>query len=171
MTLALALLLLVSNHPADRLAFVRGEMAVICLAAEIMDVRECRYMFAKADDFGVDLESMRQRWRDLYDAPRLDECYLFPERQISGVMIELNRDNKRYVQSVRDLYPHVNTLAELLVDIEDRYRIWDAARDCRTEFYYVHIRRAALKKLRILLGRDDFDRGVLPFAIPTWRAE
>ena len=51
-------------------------------------------------------------------------------------------------------------------DMEERYRVWDYVRDARCEFYYVHIRRQALKKLLLVVGEEAFSRGELPFAVP-----
>ena len=47
--------------------------------------------------------------------------------------------------------------------------MWDAVRDARCEFYYVTVRRQALKKLRDLVGEEAYLAGTLPPNVPTWR--
>ena len=171
MTILLSLALLFTSHPADKFHFLVSDMQFVCIACEVMDAREQRYLFAKPDEFADDLSTMRKRLKNLYDAPRLHECYLFPDRAISGEMILLNRDMKRRYEAIYELYPESRSLKLVLEDLEARYQLWDAARDARTEFYYVHIRREAMKKLLRNMGDDLFSRGELPFGVPTWRAE
>jgi hypothetical protein len=171
MTTLLALALLFTSHPADKLHFLASEMQFVCIAVEVMDSRERKQMFVKPEEFAGDLSTMRTRLKSLYDAPRLHECYLWPERAISGEMILMNRDIKRRIEAIYELYPESRSLKLVLEDLEARYQLWDAARDARTEFYYIHIRREAMKKLLNLLGEEAFSRGELPFGVPTWRVE
>ncbi|MBN9119836.1 MAG: hypothetical protein J0I06_11865 [Planctomycetes bacterium] len=49
------------------------------------------------------------------------------------------------------------------------YRQWDAVRDAQCDFYYVTVRRAALKKLRDEIGEDEFSTGHMPHYVPDWR--
>jgi hypothetical protein len=60
-------------------------------------------------------------------------------------------------------------LVEVTVGETDRlYEIWNAARDAGTTYYYVTVRREALRKLRDLLG-PDYYRMTFPSPVPTWR--
>src|SRR5262245_32582518 len=49
------------------------------------------------------------------------------------------------------------------------YGVWDAARDARCEFYYVTVRRQALKKLKEMIGDNAYALGELPPYVPEWR--
>ena len=49
------------------------------------------------------------------------------------------------------------------------YQVWDSVRDARCDFYYVTVRRQALKKLRDLIGEDAYLDAELPANVPTWR--
>ena len=39
------------------------------------------------------------------------------------------------------------------------------------EYYYVTVRRQALKRLRHMVGHDDYFAGILPPYVPLWRFE
>ena len=49
------------------------------------------------------------------------------------------------------------------------YRVWDAVRDARCEFYYVTVRRQALKRLKEMVGDEAFAEVDLPPHVPGWR--
>jgi hypothetical protein len=44
-------------------------------------------------------------------------------------------------------------------------------RDARCEYYYVTVRRQALKRLKDMLGEDDYYAAKLPPHVPIWRFE
>jgi hypothetical protein len=54
-------------------------------------------------------------------------------------------------------------------ETEHLYQVWDTVRDARCDYYYVTVRRQALKKLRKMLGVDDYYFGKLPPPVPLWR--
>ena len=47
--------------------------------------------------------------------------------------------------------------------------VWDAVRDANCEVYYSPVRRAALLRLRGLLGDAEYVAGRLPPRVPVWR--
>ena len=49
------------------------------------------------------------------------------------------------------------------------YQVWDSVRDARCEYYYITVRRQALKKLHPLLGPDAYAGGEWPPHVPLWR--
>jgi hypothetical protein len=51
------------------------------------------------------------------------------------------------------------------------YQIWDAVLDARSEYYYVTVRRKALKRLQELIGERNYFYGRLPPHVPLWRFE
>lgn len=165
MTIAICLAMLFSDQPAA-MPSLSHAMQFACIACEIMDERERKYMFAKADDFQHDLDVMRSRWRDLYDAPRLHECYLLPERCITNELVQLNRMQKEHFEQVRELYPYDLRFTAIIDDLNERYRLWGYARNARCEYYYVNIRREAMKKLLRSVGEQAFSRGELPSVVP-----
>lgn len=165
MRLLLAISLLFSAHPPDNLHFIAPDMQLVCIASEIMDVRETKYTFTKPDEFVGDLTMMRQRLRDLYDAPRLHECYLLPERVVANEVIQLNRLQKTHYVQTMELYPHDVRFVRIVEDLDERYRVWDYVRDARCEYYYTHIRRQAMKKLVQAIGEEAFSKGELPFPV------
>ncbi len=60
-------------------------------------------------------------------------------------------------------------LGAVLDETKRLYRVWDAVRDSKCEFYYVTVRRQALRKLRDLVGPEAYEAGDLPPHVPVWR--
>ena len=60
-------------------------------------------------------------------------------------------------------------LHEMLVEADRLYQIWDLVRDTRCDYYYVTVRRQALKKLKELIGDQAYYSGCLPPHVPVWR--
>ncbi len=56
-----------------------------------------------------------------------------------------------------------------MIETDRLYKVWDAVRDARCEFYYVSVRRQALMRLKDMLGEDDYRSTNLPPNVPVWR--
>jgi hypothetical protein len=137
---------------------------------EILDAREIRYVLARAEDFQADMKLLRRRYRNLSDAPRLHECERLPDRTIVNDMLTFNRAYRQFlvIRQPLDLI-HGDELRTALNETDRLYQIWDAVRDARCNYYYVTVRRQALKQLREMVGVDAFYRGYLPPHVPVWR--
>ena len=62
-----------------------------------------------------------------------------------------------------------DTIREAVRETDRLYAVWDAVRDSRCEFYYVTVRRQALKKLQEMVGPEAYAAGDLPPYVPEWR--
>jgi len=60
-------------------------------------------------------------------------------------------------------------LHAIIKETDQLYQVWDYIRDSRCEYYYVTVRRHALKKVLESLGTEAFYNGVYPPSVPTWR--
>jgi len=141
----------------------------VALDWEILDPREVRYVMVRQDEFLTDLRMLQRRQRDLYDAPSLYDADRFPDRATVNELLIFNRTYRQYLDATIPLFPHHAELRAAKDEVEQLYQIWDAVRDARCEYYYVHIRRQALKKLRDQLGAKDYREAHLPPHVPTWR--
>ena len=150
-------------------ALVGKPMMQLALAGEILDPREVRYVLAKADEFISDLRMLQRRAHDLHQAPRLADAVRFPERTIVNELLLFNRAYRQHLDNCLPLFPNHVELRAAKDEVEQLYQVWDAVRDARCEYYYVHIRRQALKKLHDMLGEDDYQQGHLPPHVPMWR--
>jgi hypothetical protein len=145
----------------------------ICKVAidwEIMDPREASFMMTKPEDMKEDLEVLRTRFVELNGAPLVNDAKRFPGRDSISDMLSLNRNLRKHIE-VRQ---HVDTdrasaFRAALHETDTLYRVWDAVRDAKCEFYYVTVRRQALKKVRNMIGAEAYYTGNLPPHIPTWR--
>lgn len=149
---------------------VRDAIHKTAVAWEIMDPREERYLMAARDDFEPDLNLLRKRYADLADAPTLADCHRLPDRRIVNELIKFNRAFRKHLEEREMWEPDRADLFQQAMQETDRfYHQWDAVRDAQCDFYYVTVRRAALKKFRDSLGTDAFAAGVMPSYVPEWR--
>lgn len=140
------------------------------LAAELMDPRETGYLLARRADLWADLGTVARRGHDLWDAPRLQDARRLPTTEESAGFLAFARayrehlEARRYVELTR-----AEEIQEALRETNRLYAFWDAARDARTEHYYVAYRRQALKRARDLLGDEAYCAGHWPPPVPLWR--
>jgi hypothetical protein len=157
----------------DRLhehACLARPVRTVALHWEILDHREARSVLGRPDDFAVDLQLLRRRYRELVDAPPLVDCMRFPGRELVCELLAFNRDYHARMTRRRDAEGKDRTeLNDAVAETDQLYHIWDLVRDARSEFYYVSVRRQALAALREALGWSDYYRGVLPPHVPVWR--
>ena len=137
---------------------------------EILDERETRYVLARPEDFEADLNLLRRRHVDLLDAPKLADACRFPDRQVVNDLIRFNRAYRKNLETRQVWEPDRADMIRIAVLETDRlYRVWDAVRDARCEFYYVTVRRQAMMKLKEQLGDEAYAAGELPPHVPEWR--
>jgi hypothetical protein len=174
---ALALALLTAPQPPGDTgptlpanAALRPALQQIAYQLEILDPREGRYVLARDEDFEADIKLLRRRYQNLKDAPRLAECQRFPERRHVNDLLTFNRTYREFLTNRQrvDLV-HADELRLALDEADHLYQVWDAVRDARCNYYYITVRRQALKQLRDLIGAQAFYGGDLPSHVPVWR--
>ena len=149
---------------------IRAPLQALALRWEILDPRELKYVLARPEDFPSDLSLLRRRYHDLAHAPAVADCARFPERSVVNDLLSFNR---AYRQSVDVRQPvellHWGELRLAIQETDRLYQIWDTVRDARCDYYYVTVRRQALKRLRELIGDEAYYNATLPPCVPLWR--
>lgn len=145
-------------------------LRAIAVALEIADAREAKYLFGAASDYATDLRLLRSRWEELAYAPPASDANRWPERELINDVITANRDYLRFLEDWLGLDPSARTeLGEAIHETEQLYRVWDILRDARCDYYYIVVRRRALKDLRDSIGPAMYYAGVMPPHVPAWR--
>jgi hypothetical protein len=156
--------------PADRWPAIQSAVHHLAVQWEILDRAETKYIFADPKDFSIDLEILRHRYIDLADAPKSTDAVRFPDRRVAAEMIQFNRAYRSSLASRQSAEAdRLEDLAEAARETDRLYHVWDAARDARCDYYHVTVRRQALKKLKGMLGDEDYAKGALPPNVPVWR--
>lgn len=159
-----------STPPADQWPGIRDAIHKLAVEWEILDPREQRYILARPEDYGSDLNLLRRRYQELADAPHVAESFRFPDRNTVNDLVRFNRAFRKHLDQRHELeMDRSETLRTVMRETDRLYQVWDAVRDARCEFYYVTVRRQALKKLRDLVGTDAYEAGNLPPNVPMWR--
>ena len=136
---------------------------------EILDPREVRYVLARAEDFESDLNMLRRRYQDLKDAPKLTDCQRFPDRGTVNDLLAFNRAYRRHLDARQALeQDRCAQLRAAQKETDWLYQVWDSVRDARCDYYYITVRRQALKRLHEMIGADAYDHGELPPFVPLW---
>lgn len=142
----------------------------VAVDLELLDKCERIYVFVKREEFTFDIEMIRDRYASLKNAPRCHDADHFPHRHVTSGLIEFNRSFLKHVEKRRVLETdRYDELTDIIDETNQIYRILDAARDARCDYYNVTSRREALQRLRDMIGEEDFRSGKLPIPVPVWR--
>jgi hypothetical protein len=137
---------------------------------EILDPREVRYVMARIEDWENDIALLRRRYQELKDAPKLCDAQRFPDRNTVAELLAFNRAYRRYLDSRQPLeQDRGHSLRTALKETDYLYQVWDSVRDARCEYYYITVRRQALKRLRQMVGPEAYNTADLPPHVPLWR--
>lgn len=161
-----------TNSLSSPAHLVASRQAVQTLAVEweLLDPREVKFVLSRVEDFEGDVRLLQRRWADLADAPPLADSLRFPDRAAVTDLLSFNRGYRKMIDQRQGLAPlHWWEYQEILGEVDRLYQIWDLVRDARCDYYYVTVRRQALKKLRCLIGESQYLDGALPPHVPLWR--
>lgn len=152
--------------------FVRLGPAVrkLALQWEILDPREARYILTRPEDFAADVKLLQRRYHEYANAPPLHDGLRFPDRATASELIAFNRTYRQQMEARQALeLVRGQEYREAVQEADRLYAVWDSVRDARCDYYYVTVRREALRKLREALGPDDYCAAKLPPHVPVWR--
>ena len=157
------------SPPADaQWLGVRDAVHTLAVKWEILDPREMRYVLTRPDDFSGDLNMLRRRYVELHDAPLVADGKRFPDRAAVNELVRFNRSYLKHLQQRQQLeVDRADALRAVMWETDRLYQVWDAVRDARCEFYYVTVRRHALRKLKELVGEESYATATLPPNVPT----
>jgi len=162
--LAAALICLPIDAPEDFAhdAELCSALRTAAIQAEILDPRELYCAFGSPATFDNDLRLIRARWQELHDAPPASDVDRLPNRSTCSDNLTLNRRYREHVESRQGS----DRVREVLQEVDRLSSVWDTVRDARCEYYYVTVRRAALLRLREMIGEDAYYAGRLPSPVP-----
>ena len=84
----------------------------------------------------------------------------FPDRTLINDMLAFNRAYRQHLDNRQAMeLSNAWELHEMLLEADRLYQIWDLVRDTRCDYYYVTVRRQALKKLKELIGDQAYYSG------------
>lgn len=156
--------------PPEAYARLQPTLQALAVEWEILDPREVRYVMARPEDFAADLKLLRRRYHELADAPPLLDHVRFPDRSLVSDLLAFNRTYRQHLDGRQALSMAPSwDLQETVQETDRLYQIWDSVRDAGCDYYYVTVRRTALKRLRDLIGANAYCAGHLPPHVPLWR--
>ncbi len=155
---------------SEALPALRVPLQALALEWEILDPRETGHLLIRPGDFRSDLSLLRRRYHDLADAPHIYDAQRFPHPTTVNAYLAFNRAYRLQIDVGKsDDSPRGCHLRTALQKTDQLYEIWDTVRDSRCEHNNVTVRRHALKRLREMLGDEDYYAARLPPFVPLWR--
>ncbi len=137
---------------------------------EILDPRETNFYFVDHKFFFRHVQRMHERYEKFLGEPLLAEAERLPSRDEIARLIKFNRRFRQHIVSESQLNKdRSDTYRETLTETDYLYRFWLAVQEARCPFFYVEVRRAALKKMKNLLGAEAYYQGSYLPNVPTWR--
>lgn len=133
---------------------------------DLIDQRERIYLGFRLANANDDITSLYNRYIDLHDAPALQDHDRLIDRQTINHWLDMNRS---YEQQLKNFVVQSAEIRAALDENSKLYRFWDKMRDCQSEYYYVAVRRQAMKDLRTLMGEADYYAGRWWPYVPLWR--
>lgn len=151
---------------------LRGPLIALAISEEIADEREFRYTLTSPLDFMESVSLLAKRRVELEGCPPVLDSARYGDRANINEMLCLNRCyRKRLEERLIIDSLNVREIVDSISETDQLYHVWDSARDATCTYYYVHVRRLALDRLRELIGPDNYARGRMPHYLPIWRFE
>lgn len=149
---------------------LRESVHRVAVGMEILDPRETGYLFAKLSDYEPDLNTLRRRYHELRDAPRLADAERLPPRPLVVAMIQFNREYRNRLDNRRDLeLDRYDVLSAAICETDECYRVMDYCRDATCPYFFTVVRRHALMRLRDSLTEEEWATVSLPPPVPLHR--
>ncbi len=167
--LAAALLAGPKDVPVDAslIEALRPTILALAVSSEILDPRERAFLLTQ-DPVG-DLAMLQGRNEEFRSYPVLGECSRYPDRKLINDFLALNRTFRNDLNKRLEIdLVHMDVIRDAIVETDQLYQVWDTVRDAQCDYYYVTVRRQALKLLRDLVGDEAFYSGQMPPNIPVW---
>ncbi len=153
-----------------RWAEVQDSVQKLAVKWEILDPRETRYILARPEEFGIDINLLRRRYQEMKDVPHLADAQRLPDRHTASDLIQFNRAFRKTLDTRKTLETdRTDEWLTVMAETDRLYQVWDSIRDARCDFYYVTVRRNAMQKLKTLIGDEAWDAGEMPPGVPVWR--
>lgn len=137
---------------------IKPTLRVTCIDLQIVDPK---------DVTSFDLDDVRNANEKFRSYPLLEEVNRFPSKKQIAELLTLNRHyrGQLVLRLIVDAI-HEEDIRAAIIETDQLYTIWDHLRDANCEYYYVSVRRSALRTARELVGDESFYLGYMPPAIP-----
>lgn len=166
--------LLLTGHPDATPSITAAEAACVkaaAVAVQVMDRNERNIYFAEEGHYQGDLRILRGRYLKYRDCPLVEQADALPPADHSAEAVARNAQFRRWLEGNEVFYRSTGqgpVYDQTKRENAELGQFWAAVREARCDYYYVIVRRDAL---RVLRDRFDFipGRDELPPSTPHWR--
>ncbi len=151
---------------------IQSAIRHVAIGKELMDGRECAYLFVRISDFQNDLDTIRTRSETFKFVPTLSNTKSIPSYEDAQRALEENRQFEKTIEQYKSYeFDRVYLYDQILRENKKLYKIWSAIHEINTKNYYTTTRRRAIKTLIDEIEEEAFMNCNFPPAIPTWRIQ
>ncbi len=148
---------------------LREALQTAAIEMEILDSREV-YILNKPAQFASDLGLLQRRYKELVDAPTIENSERFPSHEKISKLIKFNREYKKKVLELALLnQDRGDRYRKVIAETDHLYHIWEAVREARSPLCHVAARRQAMMRLIELIGVNAYRAMDLPPSVPIGR--
>lgn len=154
---------------ADEWPRVSAAFHQTAVAMELLDPAERVYIGADAKDWQLDLNTIRDRWVAIGDAPMIGEAnrFTFSRTDCGEAVYFIRAVRDRIERRMEIETDRRHELRDAISLVDEHFFVWDALRDSKCEYYHVPARRVALQRLKRLVGPDLWATGGMPPPVPV----
>lgn len=173
LVLAAALLLAPAGTPEptpdpDRWAGVTAALLQVAGEWEVRDPG-AHGLFARPADFQQDLDLLRDWARELADAPPAADAGRWPGDEEANRLRALNRRFRAHLEErLAWEADRADLIWAAIAETDRLYDVWSAVSLATWQGTPVGYSRAALLKLKTLIGAEAYAAGELPSCVPAW---
>ena len=121
------------------------------------------------EDYRSELGYVRRHWRELKNAPPLDDCQVLPAPPVIKECRCFNRNHQRWLEMRRLIMLHQQEeVAEILRETQQLGDLWCLMETATCPNQSWVCRRRALAQLRERLGPEAYYAGTVPPCVPVW---
>lgn len=160
--------------PSNEYAWLMPVIQGVAFDLELLDQRERNYLLGINSEvcrnqFGADLRLLQSRWANLKDAPPLSDSIRLPNRQHAMDARNLNAQYRVHLEREMEGAADKDAYKKAISEALQLYIVWDYICDAKAEWYYATSRRTDMKRIRALLGENDYYSARFPNPVPLHR--
>ena len=164
---SLAIVILTSPINNNDLFYLAPIIQNYCGDIQITDVRNNYLYLNNRSNFASDIKLIRETYLEIYDAPRIEDSYSFPDKETIIDNMKFNRLFKTYLENRMAIdILNESCYLELIQETDNLHSIYNNAVEIQIEYYNVYPRRIWLLELRNKIGYTNFYLGRLPPVVP-----
>lgn len=146
---------------------MRHSLMAVSIQLELMDPREVSHWW-NYRQFNDGCKELQVRYADLVDCPEVADSLRFPSREFCRNALEFNWNYTQHLENHLEIACDIDKpwIEEAIKESIQLRRLWSSLEDTQAGYYYVYVKRRALREVRDTVGLKNYYQGILPPYVP-----